>query len=74
MPHFMIILIPYINTMYQFIKSFLDNKMSFLLFRQLFLNIFNGMANIVDPDQICICHFVRNFGVQNLRTLTIEYI
>ena len=40
---------------------------------QLFLKILNGIANSVDPDQtVCICNFVRHFGVQNFRTFT-EY-
>ena len=49
-----------------------------MLFVQLFLKILSGMANIVDPDQsapsvctVCICHFVRNFGVQNFGTFTV---
>ena len=40
------------------------------------------MANSVDPDQtaplrsnlvctICICHFIRHFGVQNFKTFTV---
>ena len=55
---------------------------------QLLLIILCGMVNSVDlPDQtapsgavcsgsalfaICICHFDRHFGVQNLRTFTIR--
>ena len=46
-----------------------------------FLKILSGMANSVDPDQtapsglirvitVCMCHFVRQFGVQNFRTFT----
>ena len=46
---------------------------------QQFLKIPSGMENSVDPDQtapsgvctVCICHFVRHFGVQNFRTFTI---
>ena len=50
---------------------------------QLFLKMFSGMVNSVDPNQtapwssliwICtvgICHFVRNFDVQNFRTFTV---
>ena len=43
------------------------------LFIQLFFKVLSGMANSVDPDQtksnliwictVCLCHFVRNFGV-----------
>ena len=39
----------------------------------LFLKILSGMENNVGPDQtliwvytVCICHFVRHFGVRNL--------
>ena len=52
----------------------------------LFLNILNGMANSVDPDQtapsgssliwvctVCISHYIRNFGVQNFRIFTVFY-
>ena len=43
----------------------------FLLFMQLFLKIFSGRVNSVDSDQtalvwvctVCMCHFVRKFGV-----------
>ena len=47
---------------------------------QLFLKILSGMADHVDPDQrssliwigsVCICHFVRHFGVRNFRTFTV---
>ena len=50
-----------------------------------FLKLHSGVANSADPDQtapeassliwvytICICHLVRNFGVQNFRTFTVE--
>ena len=44
----------------------------------MFLKLLSGMADSVEPDltaplvcTICICHFVRNFGVQNFRTFTI---
>ena len=52
-------------------------------FMQLFLEIISAMANSVDPDQtaprssliwvctVCTCHFVRTFGVQIFRTLTV---
>ena len=48
---------------------------------QLFLRILSGIAKSVDPDQsslirvgtVCICHFVRNFGVQNFRTFAIYF-
>ena len=47
---------------------------------QLFLKLLSGMANSVVPDQtalegayaVCICHFVRNLGVQNFITFTIS--
>ena len=53
---------------------------------QLFLKILSGMANSVDPHQtaprssliwvctVCMCHFVRNFGVRIFRTFTVYYI
>ena len=52
-------------------------KFSFLC---IFLKIHRGMVNSVDPEQtaliwICtvsICHFVRNFGVPNVRTFTVK--
>ena len=50
----------------------------------LLLKILSGMANSVDPDQtapagavrsgsatVCICHFVRYFGVQDFRIFTV---
>ena len=54
---------------------------------QLFLKILSGKANSVDPDQwrsslislirvytVCICHFVRHFGVQNFRIFTVPTV
>ena len=49
----------------------------------LFLKILSGMANSVDPDQtaleqsylvciVCICRFVRNFDLRNVRTFTVS--
>ena len=48
---------------------------------QLFLKTLSGIANSVDPDQtassliwvctVCICHFLRHFGVPNFRTFTL---
>ena len=42
----------------------------------LFLKILSGMANSVSPRvcTICLCHFVRNFGVWNFRTFTVNHI
>ena len=43
---------------------------------QLLLIIFSGVANRIDREQsdtVCICHFVRNFGVLNFRTFTITF-
>ena len=59
----------------------------FCFFMQLFLKILSGMANSVDPDQtapsvrssliwictVCLCHFVRHFGVRNFRTFIVYY-
>ena len=57
-----------------------------LLFKQLFPKVPSGTANKIDPDQtahcssrsnliwvyiVCICHFVRHFGVGNFRTFII---
>ena len=53
---------------------------NFCSFIQLFLKILSEMANSVDPDQtavwsgstVCICNFVRHFGVQNFKALTVS--
>ena len=49
-----------------------------LLFMHMLLKILSGMANSVDPDQtapsdctVCICHFVRHFGIRNFKTFTV---
>ena len=53
---------------------------------QLYLKILSGMTNSADSDQtaprssliwvctICICHFVRQFGIQNSRTFNVQII
>ena len=50
-----------------------------LLFMQLFLEILCGMANIfrsslIGVCSVCICHFVRHFGVRNFRIFTVKII
>ena len=47
----------------------------FWLFMQLLLKILGRMANSADADQtapVCLCHFVRNFGVRKFRTFTVQ--
>ena len=51
-------------------------KLFLLIFREmkLFLKIFSGMASSVDwVCTVCICHFVRHFGVRNFMTFTVTF-
>ena len=49
---------------------------------QVFLKILSGEVNSVDPDQtaliwvctVCICCFIGNFGIQNFRIFTVNFM
>ena len=53
------------------------NLAQILLFMQVFPKISSGIANrvnsLISVYTVCICRFVRHFGVQNFRTFAVNH-